>query len=82
MHPEYIRQLVGFSRSIQFGPVFIPAGHLDVNHHIRIPVHVGFGHGLHSVPLGRIPYLERQLHLPVPCFSCPLAPCDHGCGQQ
>src|SRR5699024_4482595 len=63
VHPENVGGLAGHGVGLQLGPVFVPAGDLYLDDHIGVLDGVGVTHGLHPVPLGDVPDLERQMGL-------------------
>ena len=66
VHPEDIGHRVALARSLQLGPVLIPAGDLHLNDHVRVHLlGVGVAHSLHPVPLEHVPDLERQVRFAV-----------------
>src|SRR5699024_8158054 len=65
VHPENVGGLAGHGGGLQLGPVFVPAGDLSLADRIGVLDGVGVTHGLHPVPLGDVPDLERQMGLAI-----------------
>ena len=65
VHPKNVGHLIGNGGGLQLGPVFIPAGYLNLDFHIRVLFRVGVADGLHAVSLSHIPDLKGQMGLSV-----------------
>ncbi len=66
VHPEDVRHGVGFGGGFQLGPILTPAGHLDLNFHVRVLGSVGRTDGLHAGTLVHVPNLKHQMGLAIP----------------
>ena len=65
MHPENVGGLFGHGGGFQLGPVLVPAGDLHLDDDVGVLFRVGVAHGLHTVALGDVPNLERQMGLAI-----------------